>query len=88
MDISRSPTPVGLAQGTGDGDVEVTFFDSRVEVAVGDVIATSGFSSRIPRGLVIGRVARVEASPEYGIVRAIVHPEAAVGRATDVTVLR
>lgn len=88
MDLSTTPPIVGLARGTGADETEVTFYSPDAPVRVGDAIVTSGFSAALPRGLIVGRVARVSPRPEFGQVRAIVTPAADVGASRAVEVVR
>ena len=83
LDMSRNPPSVGWFSKFG-----VVFFDPKAPVEVGDVIATSGFSDKIPRGLIMGRVIFVEDSPELGTRRAIFDPAVSIGQVSEVVVLR
>ena len=44
---------------TGAGDLILKYVSDRADVAVGDVVVTSGFDRVYPKGLVVGRVSYV-----------------------------
>jgi rod shape-determining protein MreC len=83
IDISRKPAPAGLLRALG-----VNFQDPQAPVEIGDTIATSGFSDKIPRGITIGRVILVEDSQELGTRRAVIDPAVSVGDVREVYVLK
>ncbi|MEZ0326201.1 MAG: rod shape-determining protein MreC [Fimbriimonas sp.] len=83
IDISRKPAPAGLFRTLG-----VSFQDPQAPVEIGDTIVTSGFSERIPRGIVIGKVILVEDSQELGTRRAVIDPAVSLGDVREVHVLR
>ncbi len=86
--INRNPPPAGFMRGDGDGGMLVEFQDPKVGVQTGDTITTAGFSDKIPRGIVIGRVLVAEADIEFGVLRARVLPAVSLGRVREVVVLR
>lgn len=88
LDLSRNPPSTGLLKGMDSRTLSFTLFEPKAPVEIGDVIVTSGFGPRIPRGLVIGRVIQVEDNPELGIKRALVDPEIEIGEVREVVVLR
>ncbi len=83
VDLSRKPPPAGLLR-----TLAVNFQDPRAPVEVGDTIVTSGFSEKIPRGIIIGKVILVEDSQELGTRRAMVDPAVSVGDVREVHVLK
>ena len=50
----------GIAEGELGLTIKMKFIPQESEVAVGDIIVTSGLEQAIPRGLVIGKVTQVE----------------------------
>jgi rod shape-determining protein MreC len=52
----------GVVVGTGDGRLEMQYVSEIADVAVGDVVTTSGIDGIFPKGFVIGRIASVEKS--------------------------
>lgn len=59
-----------------------------VEIKLGDVVVTSGFSQYYPRGLRIGDVVEVRDDIETGSKRAYIVPRAKLAQGADVVVLR
>ncbi len=57
---SRSPA---VLQGQGNLSLQLAFMPQQVDWRVGDLLVTSGYGGIYPRGLPVGRVARVEQSP-------------------------
>lgn len=88
IDIDRNPPPAGLLRGENSNTMNVTFQDPKAPVEVGDRVVTSGFSTRIPRGIIIGRVIALEQDEEFGSLRAKVYPAVSVGSLREVFVLR
>jgi rod shape-determining protein MreC len=41
---------------TGTGDLILKYVSERADVAIGDVVITSGFDRIYPKGLVVGRI--------------------------------
>ncbi len=80
---------VGLLRGEGARALTLEFMDPRRDpVHTADLVVTTGFSDKIPRGLLIGRVTQIEDYLEVGSRRASVLPSAAVGQTRDVVILR
>lgn len=88
IDIDRNPPPAGLLKGENGSTLSLIFQDPRAPVQIGDRIETSGFSERIPRGILIGRVIQVDDNPEFGTRRATIFPAAAVGSLREVYILK
>jgi rod shape-determining protein MreC len=76
--ILRGETPTRLAM-----DVV-----SELDVKAGDVVVTSGVTERIPRGIVIGTINRVEIDRDFGSRRAFILPAADVSDGPEVVVLK
>jgi rod shape-determining protein MreC len=56
----------GVAKGTGDGRLQLEFVSETADVAVGDLVVTSGIEGIFPKGFTIGRVDVVEKTgPAY-----------------------
>jgi rod shape-determining protein MreC len=83
IDSSRNPPSDGLFR-----NLVVTFQNPQAPVEVGDLIVTAGYSERIPRGIIIGRVINVEDSLELGTRRAWVDPTVSLGNVSNVQVLQ
>ena len=71
----------------GGGDLVLKYVPERADVAIGDVVVTSGFDRIYPRGLMVGRVSAVE--PGAGLLKSIrVEPSARFERLEEVLVVR
>lgn len=86
--IKYNPPAAGLIYGENSSTLVMKFLSPDVPVASGDIIWTSGFSTQIPRGIVIGRVLSAESLPELGSSRARILPAVNVGDLREVVVLK
>ncbi|MDR3690365.1 MAG: rod shape-determining protein MreC [Fimbriimonas sp.] len=87
IDINRNPPPAGLLRGENASTLTLTFMDPKAPVQIGDTIVTSGFSEKIPRGLVIGKVIQIDPSEEFGTLKARIDPAFSLGNLEFVFVL-
>lgn len=87
-DLSRDPPPAGFCRGESSNSLTVDFQDPKAPVEIGDRIVTSGFSDKIPKGIIIGRVISVESDEQFGRLRAQVFPAISVGNLREVHVLK
>ncbi|HEX8550716.1 MAG TPA: rod shape-determining protein MreC [Abditibacteriaceae bacterium] len=76
----------GVVKGTGEGLCRLSYLDFRADVREGDVVFTSGDSQIFPRGLVIGRVTKVERDKNYSQLTAWVDPAVSFDRLSVVAV--
>ena len=87
-----NPAPYGLIRGDDTETLILGFQSEQTPVKSGDIIVTSGFSEKlprgIPRGIVIGRVLNTETRPEVGASRAIVLPKVNPGNLREVVILK
>lgn len=88
LDNSRNPPPAGFLRGENSSTLTLTFQDPVAPVEIGDRIVTSGFSDRIPRGILIGRVISVERDEEFGSLHAKIDPIVSVGNLREVHILK
>jgi len=76
----------GVAKGTGDGRLLLEFVSEAADVAVGDLVVTSGIEGIFPKGFTIGRVDVVEKTgPAYK--RITVKPAVDFSRLEEVLVV-
>ena len=87
IDVNRKPPPAGLIRGDNASTLTLTFMDPKAPVQIGDLIVTSGYSEKIPKGIVIGRVIQVDPSEEFGTLKARIDPAYNLGRLEVVYVL-
>jgi rod shape-determining protein MreC len=66
----------GIVQGTGEGGCTMSYLDVHSDVREGDLVITSGDSTIFPRGILIGRVARVSRNKTYSTMAADIEPAA------------
>lgn len=76
----------GIVQGTGDRICKMTYLDFQADVREGDLVLTSGDSTIFPRGLVIGRVLKVEKNKTYSKMQAYIDPAVPFDRISAVYV--
>jgi len=76
----------GVVKGTGGSNCRMAYMDYRADVREGDVVFTSGDSQIFPRGLVIGRVSRVEKDKNLSQLTAWVDPSVSFDRLSAVSV--
>ncbi len=87
IDVNRNPAPAGLLRGENASTLTLTFMDPKAPVQIGDTIVTSGYSGKIPKGLIIGKVIQLEPSEEFGTLKARVDPAFSIGNLEVVFVL-
>jgi rod shape-determining protein MreC len=87
MVSSRNPPPIGVIRGE-NANTLVLPLESSSPVQNGDLVSTSGFSDRIPRGIPIGRVNQIYDDPNSGSRRVEVFPNVALGSVREVIVLK
>lgn len=85
--ISRDPPPIGIMRGETTTTLVLTL-DANAPVQNGDLVSTSGFSDRIPRGIPIGRVYQTYDDPNTGSRRVEVFPNVSLGNVREVVVLK
>jgi rod shape-determining protein MreC len=76
----------GIVKGTGEDICRMAYMSYRADVREGDIVYTSGESQIFPRGLVIGRVARVERDKNLSQLTAWVDPAVSFDRLSAVAV--
>ena len=59
----QSSRAQGMLTGSASGEVRLTLVSSDQEVAIGDVVVTSGLGGVFPKGLPVGEVISVESDP-------------------------
>lgn len=70
-----SSRATGLLRGGGlGGSVSIDWIDLQYEIAIGEVVLTSGLGSKFPQDMVIGRVIEVQRNEAELFQRAIVQP--------------
>ena len=75
----------GIVKGNGK-DCILEYLDNRSNIAKGDMVITSGKGGFYPKGILIGKVEKVE--PQGGVFRAKITPEASVDSLEEVIVIK
>ena len=87
--VSRTAAK-GVVQGTGadeqDRECKMSYLNFGADVREGDLVVTSGESKIFPRGLVIGRVLKVEKDKTYSRMTADIDPAVSFDRISAVYV--
>jgi rod shape-determining protein MreC len=78
----------GVARGDGDGGLDVRFVRSADSLRPGDSAFTSRYHAKIPPGLFIGQVEKVDDVDQDGVHEVTVTPAAALGRWAQIHVLK
>ena len=78
----------GVAHGNGDGGLDVRFVRTAESLRPGDSAFTSRYHKRVPPGLFIGKVERVDDVDQDGVHEVTVTPAAALGRWAQIHVLK
>jgi rod shape-determining protein MreC len=87
IDINRNPPLIGVVRGENASTLTMTFLDSMAPAQIGDLVVTSGFSDKIPRGLLIGKIIQVEPNEELGALKGRLSPAFEPGNLDSVFVL-
>lgn len=86
--VATSPKQAGILRGGSAERLTLDLVDVALPLAPGDMVVTSGFSDKIPRGIPVGRVLQVESQPEFGTRRAQVVPSIEIARLQQVFLLK
>lgn len=78
----------GVACGDGDGGLDVRFVRNADSLRPGDSAFTSRYDKKIPPGLFIGQVEKVDDVDQNGVHEVTVTPAAALGRWAQIHVLK
>ncbi|EPZ48995.1 rod shape-determining protein MreC [Alicyclobacillus acidoterrestris] len=91
---TSSVQPFGVVTGStrNQGALDMTFWGSLVQLPakqlVGQEVVTSGLSDVFPRGIVIGKITKVQYGPHNTVQTAVVQPAADLDYLQDVFVVR
>jgi rod shape-determining protein MreC len=78
----------GVARGNGDGGLDVRFVRTADSLRPGDSAFTSRYDAKIPPGLFIGKVQKVDDVDQDGVHEVTVTPAAALGRWAQIHVIK
>jgi rod shape-determining protein MreC len=85
--MTQSMRAPGIVSGRLGRDLVMDYIPQEEQVAVGDVILTSGMGGSYPKALVIGQVTEVHQRDIEAFQRAVVHPSVNFGRLETVLVI-
>ena len=77
----------GIVSGKGGAELELKYVSNLEDVAVGDLVVTSGIDGIYPKGIAIGRVTSVKNGPRLFKVIAV-EPAASLNRLEEVFILQ
>lgn len=86
--VLRTPPLPGILRGESAERLNLEFLDTSAPMQIGDWVVTSGFSERIPRGIPIGRIVKLEPVPGFGTRRAYIYPSVRLGMLHELFVLK
>lgn len=86
--VLRDPPPLGFIEGQSTGAMVFDVVDAKSLPQTGDKVYTSGLSSRIPAGILIGEIVQSGEDVAYGSKRCQVFPSVQVGAVREVYVLK
>ena len=72
--VAGDKSALGIAQGLHNINLKIDLLAKDIKINENDLVATSGLEENIPAGLIIGRVSKVEATPEKYWQEALVEP--------------
>lgn len=76
---------LAVARGRHDSDVvELSFVPNNADLALGDMVVTSGLGGRFPEGQLVGRISQIDTHPGTPFARVLVTPEARLSSAREV----
>jgi len=83
--LRNEPTVRAIAEGTGAlGTLEIHHVAATTDIAVGDLLVTSGLGGRFPVGYPVAVVSEVERDPGQPFARIAARPSAALDRSRHV----
>jgi rod shape-determining protein MreC len=85
--MTQSERAPGVVSGRLGQDLQMAYIPQKDEIAIGDVVMTSGMGGRYPQSLVIGQVTEVEQRDIDAFQEATVHPSVSFGKLETVLVI-
>jgi rod shape-determining protein MreC len=85
--MTQSERAPGVVSGRLGQDLRMEYVPQKDNIAIGDVVLTSGMGGRYPQALVIGQITEVEQRDIDAFQRATVHPSVRFERLETVLVL-
>lgn len=85
--LDQRSRSAAILVGTGEQVLELRYMQQQVDFRMGDLLLTSGYGGVYPKGLPLGRVARVIRQPNAIVPQVQVVPEVALDEVEEVLVL-
>lgn len=85
--LLQNSRAVGVLTGSVDGSLHLEYVPVSQDVAVGELVVTSGLGGTYPKGLLLGAVASVTSSPSDVYYTIVVEPVARVGNYEEVCIV-
>jgi rod shape-determining protein MreC len=85
--MTQSKRAPGVVSGRLGQDLQMEYIPQNEQVAVGDVVLTSGMGGRYPQSLVIGQITEIEQRDIDAFQKATVRPSVSFGKLETVLVL-
>lgn len=85
--VLQSSRAAGVLRGSVDGSLHLDYVEAGTSVSVGELVVTSGLGGVYPKGLLVGTVASVSASPSDVYHSIVVTPIARTGNYEEVYVV-
>lgn len=85
--ILQRSRDAGVVEGKGGATLQLNYLSRETPVRVGDVVVTSGLGGVFPRGLVMGRVARIIREEGALMQEAVLDPAAPLDRLEELLVI-
>lgn len=85
--IVQRSRDAGVVEGKGGAALQLNYLSREATVRAGDLVVTSGLGGVFPRGLVIGKVARIVREEGALLQEAVVEPAAPLDRLEELLVI-
>ncbi|HEY3248070.1 MAG TPA: rod shape-determining protein MreC [bacterium] len=85
--IVQRSRDAGVVEGKGGATLQLNYLSREATVRVGDIVVTSGLGGVFPRGLVIGRVARMIREEGALLQEAVIEPASPLDRLEELLVI-
>ncbi len=85
--IVQRSRDAGVVEGKGGGMLQLNYLSREATVRVGDLVVTSGLGGVFPRGLVIGKVARMIREEGALLQEAVIEPATPLDRLEELLVI-
>ena len=78
---------IGILSGQDSDICKILFLNKNADVKIGDIVMTSGLSEKIPKGIIVGKVTKIDKLEKPLLLSIDVKPAVDFGKIEDVMVL-